>query len=255
MNSDSHNNFRARLQAKELLVGTYSKTPSSIICEVLALTDLDAVCLDAEHAPFDRLNMDGCVHVLRSAAMPSLIRTCSAAPEQILNALDCGATGVIVPHVVSAEQARAIVASAQFGAGGRGYAGSTRAAAYTTKKMAQHQADSAKQTTVIVQIEDIEAIDAIDEIAAVDGIDCLFVGRIDLTVAYNAQSPNDEIVIEAVNKVCAAGRKHNKAVGMFVPSVQELPQWQAQGASLFLMGSDHSFILSGAKELVSQAKK
>ena len=46
--------FRARLRAREPILGTFVKTPSAIVCEVLAMTPLDCVCLDAEHAPFDR---------------------------------------------------------------------------------------------------------------------------------------------------------------------------------------------------------
>ncbi len=255
-NADSTNaspltSFRQRLLDQEPLIGSYLKTPSSIISEVLGLTPLDAVCLDAEHAPFGRLELDACIFALRAAGMPSLVRVPSAAPTEILNALDCGATGVVVPHVCSAAEAEAVAHAARFGRGGRGYAGSTRAAGYTTKSMADHQADSGANTTVIAQIEDIEAVERIDEIAAVDGIDCLFVGRIDLTVALGAASPDDPRVIEAVETICAAGRAAGKSVGMFVPKVEEAKRWREQGASLFLLSSDHSFILQGARSLVT----
>lgn len=244
-------NFRDRLLQRQALVGTFVKTPSAIIAEVLGLTELDTLCLDAEHAPFDRLALDGCLQALRAAHKPALVRTPSAAAEHILNALDCGASGVVVPHISSAAQARAVVAAARFGAGGRGYAGSTRAAAYTTKTMAQHLTDSARQTAVIVQIEDIEALPAVDEIAAVDGVDCLFIGRIDLTVAYGAASPDDPVVVAAVEKICAAGQRAGKPVGMFVPRLDEVAVWKQRGASLFLLASEHSFILQGAAALVS----
>lgn len=252
MTATPHANFRQRLLAREKLIGTFLKTPSPIVCEVLGLTPLDAVCVDAEHAPFDRLTLDSCIHTLRAAAMPSLVRIPSAAPDQILNALDCGATGIVVPHVTSAAQAEAIAKAARFGAGGRGYAGSTRAANYTIKAMAQHKEDSANETTVIAQIEDIEAVDAIAEIATVEGVDCLFVGRIDLTVAYGADSPADVRVIAAVEKICRAGSEAGKTVGMFVAKVDEVKGWQQQGASLFLLTSDHGFILSGARDLVAR---
>lgn len=251
MTAIPHANFRQRLLARENLIGTFLKTPSPIVCEVLGLTPLDAVCVDAEHAPFDRLALDSCIQALRAAAMPSLVRIPSAAPEQILNALDCGATGIVVPHVTSAAQAEEIAKAARFGAGGRGYAGSTRAAGYTTKAMARHKEDSAIETTVIAMIEDIEAVDAVAEIANVEGIDCLFIGRIDLTVAYGAESPDDSRVVAAVEKICQAGSKAGKTVGMFVANVDEVSSWQQQGASLFLLSSDHGFILSGAQQLVS----
>jgi 2-keto-3-deoxy-L-rhamnonate aldolase RhmA len=241
--------FRRSLHSRQPLIGSFLKTPSPIMCEVLGLTSLDAVCIDAEHAPFGRLQLDSCLHALRSAGMPSLVRTQSSANEQILNALDCGATGVVVPHVTSALQASEIIKSAHFGRGGRGYAGSTRAAGYTKKPMHEHLAGSETETTVVLQIEDVEAVEAIDEIAAVDGIDCLFVGRIDLTVAYGAESPQDPIVIDAVQRICRAAVKSNTPVGMFVSDVSETGRWIDEGTSLFLLNSDQGFVLQGAEKL------
>ncbi|MBC6429099.1 MAG: aldolase [Cellvibrionales bacterium] len=246
--------FRQTLLNRELLVGTFQKTPSAMVSEVLGLTELDVVCLDAEHAPFGRAELDACLLALRAAGMPSLVRVSSASAEQIVNALDCGASGVMVPHLCSVAVAEKISRAAQFGRGGRGYAGSTRAAGYGTKKMLDHQEDSAATTTVIAQIEDPEALESIDEIAKVEGIHCLFAGRVDLAVALGAETLNDAAVIEAVETVCAAGRKQSRPVGMFLADRAEIPRWQARGASFFLVASDHSFMLSGAAELHRSAR-
>ncbi len=241
--------FKQRLRQREPLVGTWVKTPSPILCEVLGKTPLDAVCLDAEHAPFDRLSLDQCLYALRNEEMPALVRVPSASHEHILNALDCGACGVVIPHVTSAQMAEEVAAAAHYGSGGRGYAGSTRAAGYTTKPMNRHLQDSAAETVVIAQIEDVDALDVLDEIAAVEVIDCLFVGRIDLTVALGAASPKDDRVIQAVEKICAAGAAAGRSVGMFVGDPAEIPRWRDLGASLFLLSSDHGFVLQGAQQL------
>lgn len=92
----------------------------------------------------------------------------------------------------------------------------------------------------------------LDDIAAVDAIDCLFVGRIDLTVALGAASPADPLVLEAVERVCAAGANAGRAVGMFVGDYSEIPRWRELGASLFILSSDHGFLLGGAAQLVQQ---
>lgn len=242
--------LKTRIAAREQLVGTFVKTPSAIVCEVLGRTELDLVCLDAEHAPFDRLVQDQCLYALRNEGMASLVRLPSAASEHILNALDCGATGVVIPHVTSPQMAERVARAVHFGAGGRGYAGSTRAAGYTTKPMAAHLADSAAQSVVVAQIEDVDALGSIDEIASVEGIDCLFVGRIDLTVALGASSPADPQVVSAVERICRAGADAGRPVGMFVGNLDEVPRWQAAGASLFLLSSDHGFLLQGAAGMV-----
>ena len=243
--------FRARLRKGEPLLGTFLRTPSSIAAEVMARSGLDVICVDAEHAPFGRIETDACVATLRAHHMPSLVRVIAGTPEHILAALDSGATGVLVPHVTSAAQAREIAKAAHFGPGGRGYAGSSRAAGFTTKPMGQHLSDSARDTTVITQIEDLEAVDAVEEIAKVDGIDALFIGRMDLTVALGAPSPGDAKVLEAVRRICRAGKAAARAVGMFVADVSEVPMWLTEGAGFFLMSSDHGLMLAGAKSLAA----
>ena len=246
--------LKARLAAGERIVGTFVKTPSPIVVEVLALTDLDCLCLDAEHAPFDRAAIDGCAMAARAGGKDLLVRVPVATPEHILNALDCGATGVVAPHIRSADEARAFARACQYGHGGRGYAGSSRAAGYTMRGMAAILSAAAERTVAIAQIEDPEAIDAIEEIAAVDGIDALFVGRADLTVAYGADSQDDPRVVAAVERVCAVGRRHGRTVGMFLARIEDVPLWAEQGASLFLLGSDHNFLLSGAADLGRRAR-
>ena len=246
--------FRKRLLSGEVLAGTFVKTPAPIVCEVLGLTALDVVCLDAEHAPFGRMELDGCIAALRAAEMPCLVRVAGNAPEYVLQALDCGATGVVIPHVTTPEQAAAAVKAAKFGAGGRGYAGSTRAAGFTTKPMREHLSDSAAETTVIIQVEDREAVDAAAELCAVDGVDCLFIGRVDLTVSLNAESPSDAVVLKAMEKVCRAGQEAGKPVGMFISAPEEAGKWMEHGVNLFLSGSEHAFILRGANQVSDLVK-
>ncbi len=242
--------FNQRLKNGDPLIGTFLKTPSSIVAEILALSRLNVVCIDTEHAPFGRLELDQAIAALRAADMPSLVRVADDTSTQIRNALDSGATGILVPHVTNANQARAIVKAAHFGDGGRGYAGSPRASGYTTKSMQEHLADSHEQTAIVLQIEDIPALDEVKAIAAVDGVDCLFIGRADLAVAMQ-KSASDEAVVAAVNNICADCRAVGRAVGMFTPNLNELAEWQRAGASLFLLSSDQSMLLAGANELAS----
>lgn len=242
--------FRGRLLAEQPMMGTFLKTPSAIVGEVLALTALECVCIDAEHAPFGPMEIDACVAALRAGDMPSLVRVRSDSASEILGILDAGAGGVIVPHVTSAAQAARIARMAHYGAvGGRGYAGSSRAAGYTTRGMAAHLRHSAAHTVVVAQIEDAEALAELDGIAATPGIDCLFVGRMDLTLSLGVDDPLDPRVVAAVEQICQAGRRHGKAVGMFITPQESCAYWQEQGASLFLLGSDHSFLLDGARRL------
>lgn len=244
--------FKNTLRSGRPLIGTFVKTRDHAMLEVLARANLDVVVLDCEHAPFERTTLDPCLLATRAGGLPSLVRIPAARPEYILAALDMGATGVVVPHVRTPEEAVAVVKACHYGPGGRGYAGSPRAADYTKKPMARHLAESAAETTVVAQIEDIEAVEAVDEIAAVEGVDCLFIGRVDLTVAYGAETVNDPRVDAAIERICAAGRKHDQRVGLFLANVDEAKKWLEAGVSFFLVGSDHGFVYGGASALVER---
>jgi 2-keto-3-deoxy-L-rhamnonate aldolase RhmA len=242
---------RDRLRSRELLIGSWIKTPHPHVVEVLSLSALDLLVLDAEHAPFDRAALDVCIMAARAGGKPVLVRPASASPDYILNALDCGADGVVVPHVRSAQEAREVVKACHYQSGGRGFAGSTRAAGYTTLGMAKHR-ERAKDVIIVAQIEDVEALEEIDAICAVDGIDALFIGRIDLTISMDAASPDDPRVVAAVERICEAGQAAGRTIGMFLGRVSDVPQWRARGASLFILQSDQEFLLKGAAALVSE---
>jgi 2-keto-3-deoxy-L-rhamnonate aldolase RhmA len=245
--------FKQRLVAGDLLAGTWVKTPHPHVVEVLALSPLDVLVLDAEHAPFDRGSLDQCILAARAGGKPVLVRPPSAAHEHILNALDLGAEGVILPHIRTAQEAAEAVKACHYVSGGRGYAGSSRAAGYTTKGMAKHRAD-AKNVVVIAQIEDVEGVDNIDAIARVPGLDALFIGRADLTIAYGAETPDDAVVVDAVDRIVTAGKAAGRTTGMFLGRVGDVPMWREKGASLFILGSDHDFLLQGAGRLAEAVR-
>lgn len=245
--------FRSRMLSQQLLSGTFLKTPSYELVEVLALSGLDFVCLDAEHAPFDRARLDACLAVSNALDFPALVRVQSAAPQYLLAVLDSGATGVVVPHIDTLEKAQGLAAAARFGHGGRGYAGSTRWAGFATRKMPEVMGKSA-ETVVIAQIEEPEGVAAAADIAALDGIDGLFVGPADLAVCLGKTDMADPAVREAVKQTATAARQAGKTCMTFVPDTTAAPQLQEIGISMFFVGSEHSFMLSGARQTADGMK-
>ncbi|MBI1394153.1 MAG: aldolase [Alphaproteobacteria bacterium] len=246
--------LKDQLGARAPLLGTFLKTPSSMIAEVLVRTDLDLVCIDAEHAPFDRRDIDACIHAFVGAGKPVIVRVPANAPEHILNALDCGATGILAPHVRNGEDARRLASDCKYGSG-RGYAGSSRAARYGARTMREHITLSNAATCVIAQIEDAEALPHLADIFSVSGIDAFFIGRADLAVSMGADSPDDPRVIDAVTRICRQGVASGVCIGMFTANLSEIAGWREQGASLFLLGSDHGFLLSGARALSESVRR
>ncbi|WP_316979386.1 HpcH/HpaI aldolase family protein [Shumkonia mesophila] len=247
----SEPSLRQRLLSHEFLLGLFVKTPAHEVIEVLALSGIDFVCLDSEHAAFDRARLDLCLAMAKAIGLPSLVRVSHAAAAPILQALDAGAAGVVVPHVDSVEKAHQVARWAHYGIGGRGYAGTTRMGGFGTRPRTEVLDFNRTQNIVIAQIEDPSGVDAVDEIAAVDGIDALFIGKADLTVGYGAADQNAEVVEQAYDKIVAAGRKAGKPVAGVIGGVKAAASVRERGISMGFVGTDHSLILNGAKAIAA----
>jgi staphyloferrin B biosynthesis citrate synthase len=239
--------FRARMAAGERLVGTFVKTPEVNVVEVMALSGLDFICLDAEHCAFDRGRMDACLAVARARDLPTLVRVGAATPQDILQALDSGAVGVVVPHVDSVAKAEAVAKAAHFGRGGRGFAGSTRWAGFATRSMADVLAQDS-ETVVIAQIEEPEGVDMVEQIAAVEGIDALFAGPADLSVGYGRSSVGSPELDAALMRIGAAARAADKAYVSWMGDAATAADWIRYGITVFVVGSDHALLLAKARE-------
>ncbi len=98
--------FRSRVARGDRIVGTFVKIPEISVIEVLAQSGLDFICIDAEHGAFDRGRLDSCLAMARALDLPALVRVGGPGGATILHALDSGAVGVVVPHVLNADMAR-----------------------------------------------------------------------------------------------------------------------------------------------------
>lgn len=241
-------NLKNRMTNGDIMTGTFVKTPSYELVEVLAKSQLDFIALDAEHVAFDRGRLDMCLAVARALKFPTLVRVPNSEPSQILNALDSGATGVIVPHIDSVEKAKAVIKSCRFGHGGRGYAGSTRWAGFATRPMAEVLEQSKTETIVVLQIEEPEGVDAIEEIAALDGLDGIFVGPADLAVCYGTTDQNAPVIRDALAKVGKAALANKRTLMTFAPNGNSCEALHELGVTMFYIASDHGFMLKAANE-------
>ena len=217
--------FRQRLAAGDKLFGTFIKTPTSHAIEIFGDLAYDFVVIDEEHAPFDRRSID---QALLAAGIPSLVRVASASASNLSSTLDCSATGVLVPHVASAEMAR------EYRGGKRGFSNSPRAGRYGGLSLSEHLAHNDLITTVVAQIEGPEVLSDVDAIARIDGIDALFVGRADLAVAMGAKASDAREVLDAAKRVGAAARAAGKPMMIFVTSEKDAANMKAIGASAFI---------------------
>lgn len=243
--------FRRRFLDGELLLGSFVKTPTSHTIEVLGDLGFDFVVIDEEHGPFDRLAIDHAILAARAAGTTPIVRVAEPTASKLLSVLDDGATGVLVPHVSSVAKAREIVSACRYRGGKRGFSNTTRAGRFGRHGMWEHVAIADAETTVIAMIEDPEALDEIDAILAVEGLDGVFIGRGDLTVAFGAESQAAQPVRDAVDRIAAAARAAGKPVCVMLASAADAPPFQAMGANTFIVGSDQTFLRQAAGKVIT----
>jgi staphyloferrin B biosynthesis citrate synthase len=238
--------FRRRFLCSELLLGTFIKTPTTHATEIFGGLGFDFVVIDEEHAPFDRVTIDTLLLAARASSVAGLVRVAEPSPAKLLAALDDGAAGVLVPHVFSVDKAKEMVAACRYRGGRRGFSSSPRAGGYGHLAMWDHVDSADASVTVIAMIEDPEALGIIDDIVAVDGLDGVFIGRGDLTVAMGASDTADPRVRAAAERVIRAARKASKPVCIMVVDAMEAQDWRSLGASAFIVASDQSFMRQAA---------
>ena len=234
-----------------LTSGTFIKTAHPQVVEVLGTTGLAFGVIDAEHAPFDRNLLDLMMLAGRAANLPLLVRIPDKAGPTILQVLDLGAAGLVVPHVNNVDDASAIVARARYRGGERGFSGSPRFAGYGSMGM-KAALDAGDKTVIMCQIESADGLANAGAIAAVPGVDALFIGRADLALAMGYEDIRTDAVTQATHAIIAAARDAGKIAAMFVPNLAERDQFAAAGASCFVVGSDQSMLRQGALALATK---
>lgn len=227
-------------------MGTFIKTSSPHVVEILGTTGLDFAVVDAEHAPFDRAGLDLLMMAGKAAGLPLLVRIPDRNAATVQSVLDMGAAGIVVPHVDTVADALAVVGHARFRGGDRGFSSSPRFAGYGTLGMKAAIAHG-DQAMVICQIESPAAVANAAAIAAVDGVDGLFIGRADLALAMGLDDSKHPDVSAATDASIAAALAHGKLAGIFSGSLAERDQYARAGVNWFVLGSDQSLLRQGAQ--------
>jgi staphyloferrin B biosynthesis citrate synthase len=244
----SYARLRERLVSREPMLGTFVKMPTSQAIEILGAEGFDFVVIDGEHAPLDRNSIDLMVLASRAAGVAPIVRV--GHPDHILTALDCGALGVMVPHVSSVASAQAVAAACRYAGGTRGFAGLTRAAGWGARKPLEHLDAQDSEVVCIAMIEDREAVERAAEIAAVDGIHALFVGRGDLAATFGSDPDAAAKVAALSQRVAKAAKDANKPLLMLATSTADAAGMRALGVAALLVSSDHGMLKSAAAAAV-----
>jgi 4-hydroxy-2-oxoheptanedioate aldolase len=196
--------LKMRLLGGDRLLGCLLRMPADETVEMLGEAGFDFVVIDAEHGPADLIGLRTHLALAQLHSMPALVRVGSVEPALVLRTLDAGAEGVIAPHLDTAEQARALVASARYPPMGlRGFATYGRAGGFGRVEPREHLRTAQENTVVFGMIESPLGVANAAEILSVPGLDGTMVGIADLRASSTPEDPDPAEAIRQVHEVAA----------------------------------------------------
>lgn len=213
-----------------------------------AHSGFDCIWLDLEHRSMPDRDVQNLLTHSHLHDIDIMLRPPTLEKTRLYRYLEDGATGLMIPHVNTAEKARMLVDATKFPPiGDRGLDGAGLDADYMVTGTSTFTADANRETFLVVQIETLESVENIEEIAAVPGLDGVFIGPGDLGLRLRHQAGN-MTMDSCFEKVAAACRKHGKAWGAPAPTAQILKQRHQQGGQLMNHGGEFGAIVKMLEE-------
>jgi 2-keto-3-deoxy-L-rhamnonate aldolase RhmA len=223
---------------------------TSATAMIAASTDHDWLFIDMEHGAFSVHEATQlCLAAIPTGITP-IVRIAANALDEGTRCLDNGALGVIVPHVDTVVEAKRLARAFRYPPiGSRSWGGPPAAFGFRAPGNAEAQAALNGAILVVAMIESPEGVANAEAIAAVDGIDVLLIGTSDLTAEMGISGQISHArVADAYRLVGDACRRHGKALGMGgVYDRDTAAQYIKVGARMVLTGSDHTYVMAGAK--------
>lgn len=236
-------------------VGTWLSLGSVVAARFMARSGFPWLTVDMEHTHTDIQTAAMMFGAIADAGCVPLARVPASRHEYIKSVLDCGAMGIVVPMVMDAAEAKAIVAAAKYPPlGNRSVGGGMHAMNYSaTAEDYYQQADN--EILVVIQTEHIAAVDIADEIYAVPGIDAVFVGPNDLAASLrkpDGSPPSKELMEETLTRIREAAKRQGVPCGIHQHSIADVERRIAEGWQFIALGSELKMMLDGAGQYIRQ---
>jgi 4-hydroxy-2-oxoheptanedioate aldolase len=220
-------------------LGAWLHIPSGFGAEIVSAGGFDWCCIDRQHGLIDEGDMFDMIRAISGVGIEPVVRVSGANASEIGRALDAGASTIIVPNVVSLDEAVTATQACAFMPDGR------RSFAATRSKLFDPPA-----VRCMVMIETAPALEHLAQIAALPGLAGLFVGPADLRRALRF---DDEAVATALRRVAGICAEHGLVPGAFVGTA-DISEWCSLGYRFLALDSDSNLLFSSATSLLARAR-
>ena len=236
-------------------VSGWLSIPSAFSAEVMAHQGFDSLVIDMQHGVIDYQAAVGMLAAISTTPVIPLARVPWNDPAYVMKILDAGAYGVICPMINNRAEAEALVRVCKYPPRGQRSFGPVRASLYAGADYVDHAND---QLLVLPMVETAEAVQNLDEILSTPGVDGVYVGPSDLSLALGCKPRLDQTdppVVEAQQKIVAACKRHGVVAGIHNATSGYALKMIEAGYRFVVLASDSRFMAARAGEEISAVRK
>ena len=228
------------------------------IAETLAREDFDTVTVDMQHGAVDLTGAARAILSVALAGKPTVVRIGIGDFAAASRLADAGAAGIIAPMINGVDDALEFADFMKFPPLGRRSWGPRACGPLSGFVGPAYLHEANAITLAIAMVETREGLDALDDILAVPGIDGVFVGPSDLSIALStggAVDPRGTAVETALTQIAAAARKHGKFAGLFCFDGAQAKAARARGIAFTSISTDALLLRAAARGELERARE
>ena len=249
------NKLKELFKAGKPIINSWLGVPSSFSAEVMANQGWDSLTIDMQHGIIDYANAVSMLQAISTTETTPLARVNWNEPGQIMKILDAGCYGVICPMVSNKKEAENFIRACQYPPKGYRSFGPIRATIYGGTDYAKY---AEQEILKLAMIETKEALEKLDEILDTPGLDGIYIGPADLSLALNEEPgfdrPENTKAYKEILRILESAKKRNLLAGLHNGTPEYAQKMIDKGFNLVTVGSDNRYIAAGSKSDLEKLK-
>ncbi|HYP85720.1 HpcH/HpaI aldolase family protein [Variovorax sp.] len=248
------NRLREMWKADQAAVNGWLAIPNSFSAETMAHQGWDTLTIDMQHGVIDYPAMVTMLQAISTTPTVPIVRVPWLEPGVLMKTLDAGAYGVICPMVNTREDAQKLVAWTHYAPRGTRSFGPIRALLYGGADYPAHANDT---IVTFAMIETAQALDNLDDILSVEGLDAVYIGPSDLSLALGCRPVFDDCdppVQQAIDHILERARAHGLVAGIHNGDPAVATARVAKGFRFVTVGSDARLMAAGAQQALARMR-
>jgi 4-hydroxy-2-oxoheptanedioate aldolase len=248
------NRIRTIWKSGGAVVNGWLAIPNVFSAETMAHQGWDSLTIDLQHGVVDYQAAVSMLTAISTTPTMPVVRVPWLEPGIVMKVLDAGAYGVICPMINTREDAQKFVSYTHYAPRGTRSFGPVRALLYGGADYPQHANDT---IVAFAMIETRQALDNLDGILSVEGLDAIYIGPSDLSLALGCKPAFEEVeppVAQAIQHILERAKAHKVVAAIHNGTAEGALQRISMGFQFVTISSDARLMAAGAQEVVAKMR-